>query len=205
ALERTQKDPSATKVAWLTQDLTGVVRALERPRRLLLMVPAGTPVDEMLERLLPLLEAGDIVIDGGNSHYKDTQRRAQQLHAAGFPFVGMGVSGGQEGARHGPSLMPGGSQESYAKLGPMLQAIAAKTDSGPCVTHVGPDGAGHFVKMVHNGIEYADMQCIAEAYHVLRDVVGLGPPELAEVFGRWNKGPLESFLIEITAKIFTVK
>ncbi|HVU05877.1 MAG TPA: NADP-dependent phosphogluconate dehydrogenase [Polyangiaceae bacterium] len=188
-----------------TPDLPTFVRSLERPRRILMMIAAGAPVDAVLADLRPLLEPGDIVIDGGNSWYEDTRRRERELAAAGLFFFGVGVSGGEEGARHGPSLMPGGDAKAYERIRPILEAIAARTDSGACVTHVGPDGAGHFVKMVHNGIEYADMQCIAEAYHLLRDVGGLAPNEIGDVFSRWNQGPLESFLIEITGKIFRVK
>jgi 6-phosphogluconate dehydrogenase len=179
--------------------------SLERPRRIMMMIKAGDPVDMTIEGIAPHLEAGDILIDGGNSFFKDTQRRTKDCEAKGLHFVGSGVSGGEEGARFGPSLMPGGSEESWQAIRPVFEAIAAKSDSGPCVTHVGPDGAGHFVKMVHNGIEYGDMQLIAEAYEMLRKVLGAGADELAEIFDQWNKGPLESFLIEITAHIFRVK
>ena len=188
-----------------TKTLEEFVAALERPRRMMMMIKAGAPVDMTLERLKPLMEPGDIVIDGGNSYFKDTQRREADLKAAGLNFVGMGVSGGEEGARYGPSLMPGGSREAYDHLRPILEAIAAKSDSGPCVSYVGPDGAGHFVKMVHNGIEYGDMQLIAEAYSILRHTLGLEAAELADVFAKWNEGELNSFLIEITAQIFQVK
>ena len=181
------------------------VRSIERPRRIMMMIKAGAPVDATIERLKPLLDAGDIVIDGGNSYYKDTQRRESDLRAAGLSFVGCGVSGGEEGARHGPSLMPGGDRASYEYLRPVFEAIAAKTDSGPCVTYVGPDGAGHFVKTVHNGIEYADMQLIAEAYDILRKALRLDAREMAEIFEDWNRGSLESFLIEITAAILRVR
>jgi 6-phosphogluconate dehydrogenase len=185
-----------------TKSLEEFIAALERPRRIMMMIKAGPPVDMTCEKLKPMLEEGDIVIDGGNSHYKDTQRREADLRAAGLCFVGCGVSGGEEGARFGPSLMPGGAREAYDRLRPILEAIAAKTDSGPCVTYVGPDGAGHFVKMVHNGIEYGDMQLIAEAYDILRNALGLDASELADIFDEWNRGLLNSFLIEITAKIF---
>ena len=188
-----------------TATLEDFVAALERPRRILIMITAGKPVDLVLDALMPLLEAGDIVIDGGNSWFEDTRRREARLTAQGLHFFGVGVSGGEDGARHGPSLMPGGSAEGYARIAPVLEAIAARTDSGPCVTHVGPDGAGHFVKMVHNGIEYADMQLIAEAYDVLRRVGGFDPPALARTFTAWNHGPLESFLIELTGQVFTVR
>jgi 6-phosphogluconate dehydrogenase len=185
-----------------TKTFEEFVAALERPRRIMMMIKAGVPVDLTLEKLKPLLEPGDIVIDGGNSFYKDTQRREADLRSAELRFVGCGVSGGEEGARNGPSLMPGGAREAYDHLRPILEAIAAKTESGPCVTYVGPDGAGHFVKMVHNGIEYGDMQLIAEAYDILRNALGLTAPELADIFDEWNRGPLNSFLIEITARIF---
>ena len=191
-------------VVW-KESLADFVQELERPRRIMLMIKAGTPVDEMIGRLMPLLEDGDVVIDGGNSWFKDTQQRAQRLIAEGLHFVGAGVSGGEEGARFGPSLMPGGTRESWATMQEIFNAIAAKSDSGPCVTYCGPDGAGHFVKMVHNGIEYGDMQLIAEAYDVLRRGLGCSTDELAEIFERWNEGPLQSFLIEITARIFRVK
>ncbi len=188
-----------------TQTFEEFVAALERPRRILMMIKAGSPVDQTIERLMPLLAEDDILIDGGNSWFKDTQRREELMRRANLNFVGMGVSGGEEGARHGPSLMPGGSKQAYERLRPVLEEIAAKTDSGPCVTHVGPDGAGHFVKMVHNGIEYGDMQLIAEAYDILRRALSLEAEELARIFDQWNQGPLESFLIEITSKIFTVR
>jgi len=179
--------------------------ALERPRRVMMMIKAGKPVDTTLEKLKKILSPGDIVIDGGNEWYENTRRRAEEMKAVGIHFFGSGVSGGEEGARHGPSLMPGGDKEAYERVRPVFEAIAAKTDSGPCVTHCGPDGAGHFVKMVHNGIEYGDMQLIAEAYDLMRKGLGLGAEEIAGVFAEWNKGPLESFLIELTAKVFTVK
>jgi 6-phosphogluconate dehydrogenase len=180
------------------------VAGLERPRRIILLVKAGKPVDEAIQTFAPLLEPGDIVIDGGNSDFRDTRRRCDELAAKGLHFVGSGVSGGEEGALYGPSLMPGGAREAYEAIRPIWEAIAAKSDSGPCTTYVGPDGAGHFVKMVHNGIEYGDMQLIAEAYHLLRDRAGCGAPELHEIFAAWNRGDLSSFLIEITARIFTV-
>ena len=188
-----------------TKTFEEFVAALEKPRRIMMMIKAGAPVDMTLEKLAPHLEAGDIVIDGGNSWFKDTQERTRRLEALGLHFVGSGVSGGEEGARFGPSLMPGGSRESWEALRPVFEAIAARSDSGPCVTYVGPDGAGHFVKMVHNGIEYGDMQLIAEAYEMLRRGLGLGAEELADIFDEWNRGRLESFLIEITAKIFRVR
>ena len=185
--------------------LPELAAALEKPRRVLIMIKAGPPVDEMLVKLRQVLEPGDIVIDGGNSWYKDTERRQAEMKPSGINFFGAGVSGGEEGARHGPCIMPGGPLEAWEPVRPIFEAIAAKTDSGACVTHVGPDGSGHFVKMVHNGIEYGDMQLIAEAYDLLRKVGGLSAPELAKQFTAWNTGRLESFLIEITAKIFTVE
>ncbi|HEX7154670.1 MAG TPA: NADP-dependent phosphogluconate dehydrogenase [Thermoanaerobaculia bacterium] len=188
-----------------TETLEEFVAALERPRRIMMMIKAGKPVDEMLDKLAPLLEPGDIVIDGGNSWFKDTQTRTERMTARGIHFVGSGVSGGEDGARFGPSLMPGGSRESWEAIRPIFEAIAAKSDSGPCVTYCGADGAGHFVKMVHNGIEYGDMQLIAEAYELLRRGLGLNADQLADIFDTWNRGPLESFLIEITAKIFRVR
>jgi 6-phosphogluconate dehydrogenase len=184
-----------------TYTIEEFVASLERPRRILLMVKAGAPVDAVIDELSPLLEPGDILIDGGNSYFVDTERRAKTVADRGFNFVGMGVSGGEEGALWGPSLMPGGPAEAYAALEPMLTAIAAVSDSGPCVTHIGPGGAGHYVKMVHNGIEYGDMQLIAETYDILRTALGLGAAEIAEIFKQWNTGKLESFLIEITATV----
>jgi 6-phosphogluconate dehydrogenase len=188
-----------------SKSLADFVKSLERPRRIMMMIKAGSPVDQTLDKLMPLLDKGDIVIDGGNSWFKDTQERTKRLEAKGFHFVGSGVSGGEEGARHGPSLMPGGSDDAWKAIRPVFEAIAAKSDSGPCVTHVGPDGAGHYVKMVHNGIEYGDMQLIAEAYEMLRKGLGASASELADIFEQWNHDRLESFLIEITARIFRVK
>ncbi|MFF4849900.1 NADP-dependent phosphogluconate dehydrogenase [Streptomyces sp. NPDC001194] len=178
------------------------VDALERPRRLIIMVKAGEPTDAVIREFAPLMEPGDVIIDGGNAHFEDTRRREKELREQGIHFVGAGISGGEEGALLGPSIMPGGSAESYASLGPMLEKISAKAKDGtPCVSHVGPDGAGHFVKMVHNGIEYADMQLIAEAYHLLREVAGYSPARIAETFRGWNRGRLDSYLIEITAEV----
>lgn len=184
-----------------TYTIEEFVASLERPRRILLMVKAGAPVDAVLQELGEFLEPGDIVIDGGNSLFTDTERRAQQATNEGFHFIGMGVSGGEEGALWGPSLMPGGPKEAYDELEPILTAIAAKSDSGPCVTHVGPGGAGHYVKMIHNGIEYGDMQLIAETYDIMRNALNMSAPEIGEVFERWNEGKLQSFLVEITGKV----
>jgi 6-phosphogluconate dehydrogenase len=175
--------------------------ALERPRRIMMMIPAGKPVDATIEKLQPLLDRGDVVIDGGNSWFEDTQRREAALRPAGLHFIGCGVSGGEEGARRGPSLMPGGAPEAWPIIREVFEAIAAKTEAGPCVTHVGPDGAGHFVKMVHNGIEYGDMQLLAETWDVLRRGLGMAAPQTADVFEEWNAGPLESFLTELTARV----
>jgi 6-phosphogluconate dehydrogenase len=180
------------------------VSSLETPRKIILLVKAGGAVDAVIEQLKPLLDPGDIIIDGGNSYFENTIRREKELKEAGFNFIGCGVSGGEKGALWGPSLMPGGDPKAYENLKPIWEKIAAQVDDGPCVTYCGPDGAGHFVKMVHNGIEYGDMQLIAEAYAILRSVLGLSATELADVFSRWNEGVLNSFLIEITAKIFTV-
>jgi len=177
------------------------VASLERPRRLVIMVNAGPATDAVIDEFAPLLEQGDMIIDGGNAHFLDTRRREAALRERGLHFVGMGVSGGEEGALNGPSIMPGGSAESYQSLGPMLENISAKVDGTPCAMHVGPDGAGHFVKMVHNGIEYADMQLIAEAYNLLRQAGGYSPAEIAEIFRTWNTGRLDSYLIEITAEV----
>ncbi len=177
------------------------VQALERPRRLVIMVNAGAATDAVIDEFAPLLEPGDMIIDGGNAHFKDTRRREAALRQQDLHFVGMGVSGGEEGALNGPSIMPGGSGESYQSLGPMLETISAHVDGVPCCTHIGPDGAGHFVKMVHNGIEYADMQLIAEAYDLLRHAIGFGPAEAAAAFKKWNTGRLDSYLIEITAEV----
>jgi 6-phosphogluconate dehydrogenase len=176
--------------------------SLDRPRKVMLMVKAGRAVDEMLEQVVPHLQAGDIVIDGGNSHFLETVRRGDALAEKGIHYIGAGVSGGEEGALHGPSIMPGGPREAYEQVAPIFQAIAAKTEDGPCVTYIGPGASGHFVKMVHNGIEYGDMQLIAEAYDMLHSAIRIDAAELADVFGRWNRGVLSSFLIEITARIF---
>jgi 6-phosphogluconate dehydrogenase len=179
------------------------VASLERPRKILVMVQAGKPVDAVIQQLKPLLQEGDIIIDGGNSWFEDTDRRTQELEPIGLRYVGMGVSGGEEGALNGPSLMPGGTKSSYEYLSPIFNKIAAQVDDGPCVTYIGPGGSGHYVKMVHNGIEYGDMQLIAEAYDLLKNVGGLNAAQLHEVFAQWNTtDELNSFLIEITANIF---
>jgi 6-phosphogluconate dehydrogenase len=177
------------------------VASLERPRKAIIMVQAGAPTDAVIEDLAAYMEPGDMIIDGGNALYTDTRRREAALRERGIHFVGVGISGGEEGALNGPSIMPGGVAEAYKTLGPLLEDIAAKVDGTPCCVHVGPDGAGHFVKMVHNGIEYSDMQLISESYDLLRQALGLSPKELADVFREWNRGELESYLIEITAEV----
>src|SRR4051794_30931398 len=178
------------------------VGALSRPRKAMIMVKAGAPVDAVIGQLVPLLEKGDVIIDGGNSLFTDTQRRCKDLEGRGIHFVGCGVSGGEEGALKGPSLMPGGSRESWEIIAPIYRKIAAQVDGEPCCRYMGPDGAGHYVKMVHNGIEYGDIQLICEAYSILKDITAMDAPQLAETFAEWNKGELESYLIEITSQIF---
>lgn len=185
--------------------LKDFVNQLERPRKIILLIKAGQPVDDMLDELIPLLDAGDIIIDGGNSFFKDTQRRSKRMKELGFEYVGMGVSGGEEGALHGPSLMPGCGRQAYDHIRPVLEAISAKAEGEPCVDYIGTDGAGHYVKMVHNGIEYADMQLISEVYTIMRHVLKMDVEEIAEVFGKWNQGRLSSYLIEITAAILQKK
>jgi 6-phosphogluconate dehydrogenase len=186
-----------------SDSMADFVASLAQPRAVIVMVKAGAPTDAVITELAPLLDPGDIVIDCGNAHYEDTRRREAQLKEHGLHFVGCGVSGGEEGALNGPSIMPGGSAESYQTLGPIFESIAAQVDGTPCCVHVGPDGAGHFVKMVHNGIEYADMQLIAEAYDLLRSGLGLEPAEIGTIFRTWNEGDLDSFLIKITADVLT--
>jgi 6-phosphogluconate dehydrogenase len=189
-----------------THSLEDLVKALKRPRKVMMMVKAGKAVDDLIAQLLPLLEPGDILIDGGNTHYPDTMRRAALVESKGLLYVGTGVSGGEEGALTGPSIMPGGSPAAWPHVKPIFQSIAAKTDDGtPCCDWVGENGAGHFVKMVHNGIEYGDMQLICEAYDLLKQVAGLSASELSAVFGEWNQGELDSYLIEITRDILAFK
>jgi 6-phosphogluconate dehydrogenase len=183
------------------ESLQEFVASLSRPRKIMIMVKAGKPVDEVIGQLAPLLERGDILIDGGNSYFVDTIRRAKEAESKGLLFLGTGVSGGEEGALKGPSIMPGGHRAAYDAVAKIFRDISAKVDGEPCCTYIGPDGAGHYVKMVHNGIEYGDMQLISEAYFIMKNLLGLGYPEMAEVFGTWNKGDLDSFLIEITADI----
>jgi 6-phosphogluconate dehydrogenase len=181
------------------------VNSLEKPRKILLMVKAGAPTDATIESLKPYLEKDDILIDGGNTFFQDTIRRNKELVDLGINFIGTGVSGGEEGALKGPSIMPGGKKEAYELVQPILEAISAKVNGDPCCTYIGPNGAGHYVKMVHNGIEYGDMQLICEAYFIMKNILGLNAEELHEVFAEWNKGELDSYLIEITADIFTKK
>ncbi|HKL99955.1 MAG TPA: NADP-dependent phosphogluconate dehydrogenase [Mobilitalea sp.] len=188
-----------------TYSLKEFVEALEVPRKIIMMVQAGEAVDDTIRQLLPLISKGDIIMDGGNSNYKDTIRRSRELEEQGYHYLGTGISGGEEGARKGPAIMPGGSLEAYHMLEQVLKDISAKVEDEPCCTYIGKDGAGHFVKMVHNGIEYADMQLICEAYDIMKRVIGLTPPEFHEVFLSWNKGELNSYLIDITADIFTKK
>jgi len=189
-----------------THSLEELVSVLKRPRRVMIMVKAGWPVDATIEQLVPLLEKGDIIIDGGNSHYPDSTRRTRELAEKGILFIGTGVSGGEEGARHGPSIMPGGAPDAWPHVKPILQDISAKVADGtPCCDWVGEEGAGHFVKMVHNGIEYGDIQLINEAYDVMQHALGLTPAEMSAVFAGWNKGKLDSYLIEITADILAFK
>ena len=201
--EFVQDEAKGTQVAG-AHSIEELVQLLKRPRRVMLMVKAGETVDQMIDQIVPHLEPGDIIIDGGNSHYPDTNRRCDTLNQKGILFIGTGVSGGEEGARHGPSIMPGGNPEAWPHVKDIFQSIAAKVEDGtPCCDWVGEKGAGHYVKMVHNGIEYGDMQLICEAYHLLKKGLGLNAQELHDVFAEWNKGELDSFLIEITAEIFT--
>jgi len=194
-----QEHPEAGFVA--SESIEDFVASLTRPRTAIIMVQAGAGTDAVIEQLAERFEPGDIIVDGGNANFQDTIRRERELREKGLNFVGTGISGGEEGALHGPSIMPGGSDEAWETLGPILRSIAAVAEGEPCVTHVGTDGAGHFVKMVHNGIEYADMQLIAEAYDLLRRVGGFGVEELVEIFRAWNEGDLQSYLIEITAEV----
>ncbi len=188
-----------------TFELEEFVQSLETPRKILMMVKAGNATDATIEQLKPLLDKGDILIDGGNTFFEDTIRRNQELSDLGIHFIGTGVSGGEEGALTGPSIMPGGQKDAYDLVAPIFKDIAAKVEGEACTTYIGPDGAGHYVKMVHNGIEYGDMQLISEAYFILRNVLGMNADELHETFSEWNKGELDSYLIEITADIFTKK
>src|SRR5207249_3384178 len=185
-----------------TKTIEEFIGVLNRPRKVMMMIKAGKPVDQVIGEVVPLLEKGDVLIDGGNSLFNDTQRRFHELEGKGIHYIGCGVSGGEEGALKGPSLMPGGSREGYEMIAPIFRKIAAQVDGEPCCRYMGPDGAGHYVKMVHNGIEYGDMQLICEAYAILKNVLGMDAPQLAETFTEWNKGELDSYLIEITSQIF---
>ena len=189
-----------------TYSLEELVASLKKPRKVMMMIKAGAAVDDMIEKLIPLLDEGDIIIDGGNSHFPDTARRTAYVESKGLYYIGTGVSGGEEGALHGPSMMPGGSPKAWESVKPILQAICAKVEDGtPCCDWVGENGAGHFVKMVHNGIEYGDMQLICESYHLMKSLLGLSDDEMHEVFAEWNKGELDSYLIEITRDILAYK
>jgi 6-phosphogluconate dehydrogenase len=185
-----------------TYSIPELLQTLETPRRVMLMVQAGAPVDDVINQLKPHLEKGDLIIDGGNSFFQDTERRARDLETLGLLFIGTGISGGEEGALHGPSIMPGGRKEAYQLMEPIFTAIAARADGEPCVTYIGPRGAGHYVKMVHNGIEYGDMQLIAESYDILKRALNLSAPELHAIFSEWNQGELSSYLVQISADIF---
>ncbi len=202
--EKFIEGPAAGKNIKPAYTLEEFVGSLESPRKIMLLVKAGAPVDATIQQLVPLLDKGDLIIDGGNSFFTDTERRAKELESQGFSFFGMGVSGGEEGALWGPSLMPGGSRDAYKEVEPIMKAVAAKAeeDGEPCVTYIGPGGSGHYVKMIHNGIEYGDMELIAESYYLLKRALGLSAHEFHEIFTEWNKGELSSFLIEITAKVF---
>jgi 6-phosphogluconate dehydrogenase len=203
SVERTtllvQEHPEANFIP--SETIDAFVASLATPRTAIIMVQAGAGTDAVISQLAERFEPGDIIVDGGNALFSDTLRREKDVSAKGIHFVGAGISGGEEGALKGPSIMPGGSAEAYKTLGPILSSIAAVAEGEPCVTHVGTDGAGHFVKMIHNGIEYADMQLIAEAYDILRQAGGFSPSEISEIFSQWNQGELESYLIEITAEV----
>jgi len=188
-----------------TYTIEEFVNSLKKPRRIMIMVKAGSPVDDIIGQLKPHLSAGDVLIDGGNSFFQDTERRSKELEADGILYIGTGVSGGEEGALHGPSLMPGGQREAYDLIEPIFTKIAAHVNGDPCCTYIGPGGAGHYVKMVHNGVEYSDMELIAESYYLMKYVLGLSSEELHQVFSEWNKGDLNSYLIQITADIFARK
>jgi 6-phosphogluconate dehydrogenase len=195
--------PASGKKITAAYTLEELFASLKKPYKVIIMVKAGAPVDEVIAQIKPYLEPGDLIMDGGNSHFRDTDRRSKEMEAKGNRYMGVGISGGEEGALWGPSIMPGGPREAYDLVEPILKSIAAKVNHEPCVTYIGPRGAGHFVKMVHNAIEYGDMQLIAESYDILHRGLGLSEDELHEIFSQWNKGPLSSYLIEITASIFT--
>lgn len=191
--------------AYGVTSLDEFIRKLKKPRAVMMLVPAGAPVDAVIEELIPKLDKGDLIIDGGNSHFTDTNRRSEMLDKKGIHFIGVGISGGEKGARFGPSMMPGGSEKLYQQVQPIFEAVAAKVDNDPCVTYLGPGSAGHYVKMVHNGIEYGLMQLISETYDLMKKGLGLSNEEMHEIFSKWNRGDLQSFLIEITADIFKMK
>jgi len=197
------KGPASGKNITAVYSIKDLTRSLKKPRKVIIMVKAGPPVDTVISQLRPYLEPGDLMIDGGNSFFLDTERRFSEVESAGFQYIGAGISGGEEGALRGPSMMPGGQRNAYSLVEPVFQAIAAKVNGEPCVTHIGPRGSGHYVKMVHNAIEYGDMQLIAEAYDILHQGLGLSAKGLHQVFAEWNEGPLSSYLIEITSDIFT--
>jgi 6-phosphogluconate dehydrogenase len=198
------KERAAGKQIKAVTSLKDLVSSLHKPRKLFLMVKAGPAVDTVISELKPFLGGGDLVIDGGNSFFEDTERRIREVESEGFLYIGTGISGGEEGALKGPSIMPGGSHRAHELIEPIFKAIAAKVNGDHCVTYIGPGGAGHYVKMIHNAIEYGDMQLIAEAYDTLHPGLGLSAYELYQVFSKWNEGPLSSYLIEITCKIFTL-
>jgi len=203
--EQFMAGPAKGKKVFGAKTIAEFVGALRRPRKMMIMVKAGPPVDQVIEELLPLIEKGDLIIDGGNSYFEDTIRRNKALSEKGILYIGTGVSGGEEGALHGPSIMPGGQKEAYELVAPILTKIAAQVNGEPCCTYIGPDGAGHYVKMVHNGIEYGDMQLIAEAYFIMKNALNYDARRLHDVFAEWNEGELNSYLVEITRDIFTRK
>jgi 6-phosphogluconate dehydrogenase len=201
-VEALQKESAGSKIHGVA-NITDFIRLLRSPRAVMMLVPAGPPVDSVIGDLMPLLEKGDLIIDAGNSYFKDTNARARNLAAKGIQFLGVGVSGGEEGARHGPSIMPGGPEEAYERVRPLLEAVAAKVDGDPCVAYLGPGSAGHFVKTVHNGIEYALMQLLAETYDLMKRGLGLSDDQLRDVYDTWNQGELNGYLVEITTRIFS--
>ncbi|NRF37977.1 NADP-dependent phosphogluconate dehydrogenase [Pedobacter foliorum] len=203
-LQKLEEDGKAHNLKGF-ESLTDFVQSLELPRRIMLLVPAGAIVDSVIQEVVPLLDKGDMIIDSGNSHYTDTSRRAIELSDKGIHFFGMGISGGEEGARFGPSMMPGGDKTAYNAVKPILEAVSAKVNGDPCVTYIGPGASGHFVKMVHNGIEYSMMQILAEAYDLLKNVLGYNNGQIFSTFEKWNNGRLKSFLLEVTRDIFKVK
>lgn len=204
-VEALKNESSEEHVVTAVTSLDEFIGKLKKPRAVMMLVPAGKPVDSVIDELVPVLDKGDLIIDGGNSHFTDTNRRSEQLKEKGIHFIGVGISGGEKGARFGPSMMPGGSNELYSKVKPIFEAVAAKVDNDPCVTYLGPGSAGHYVKMVHNGIEYGLMQLLSETYDLMKKGLGLSNEELHEIFKKWNEEELQSFLVEITADIFKKK